>query len=171
MTEASRNQSHRLNRLRKRKSSNPKKTKSQTDPATAQGAREGKIDEEESVGKTDDDMSQSPTGKRLLQFLTESFPELAKTIAGIVVKVEPTSAVEDAQQAEYTAQMNMTGDASCLLTLTVSNDFARVIMWGLFGMDFVDSTEMYPDAVGEFLNMLVGNASRSLEKRGNQNPW
>ena len=111
-------------------------------------------------------MSQSPTGKRLLQFLTESFPELAKTIAGIVVKVEPTSAVEDAQQAEYTAQMNMTGDASCLLTLTVSNDFARVIMWGLFGMDFVDSTEMYPDAVGEFLNMLVGNASRSLEKEG-----
>lgn len=116
--------------------------------------------------KTDEDLSQSPTGKRLLDFLTESFPELAKTIAGIVVKVEPTTDAEGAVQAEFSAQMNMTGDASCLLTLTVSNDFARVIMWGLFGMDFVDSTEMYPDAVGEFLNMLVGNASRSLEKEG-----
>jgi CheY-specific phosphatase CheX len=114
----------------------------------------------------DVDLSESPTGKRLLKFLTESFPELAKTIAGIVVKVEPTIKSSEATQAEFTAQMNMTGDASCLLTLSVSNDFARVIMWGLFGMDFVESTEMYPDAVGEFLNMLVGNASRSLEKEG-----
>ena len=112
------------------------------------------------------DLSESEAGKRLLKFLTESFPELSKTIAGIVVKVEPTTTSSDATQAEFTAQMNMTGDASCLLTLSVSNDFARVIMWGLFGMDFVESTEMYPDAVGEFLNMLVGNASRSLEKEG-----
>jgi len=112
------------------------------------------------------DLSESEAGKRLLKFLTESFPELSKTIAGIVVKVEPTTTSSDAIQAEFTAQMNMTGDASCLLTLSVSNDFARVIMWGLFGMDFVESTEMYPDAVGEFLNMLVGNASRSLEKEG-----
>ena len=134
--------------------------------AEAQEADEDSVDQLAAAPAQEEDLSQSPTGKRLLQFLTESFPELAKTIAGIVVKVEPTMTAEEAQEAEYTAQMNMTGDASCLLTLTVSNDFARVIMWGLFGMDFVDSTEMYPDAVGEFLNMLVGNASRSLEKEG-----
>ena len=124
------------------------------------------VDPEPEPDSEDLDLSDSDAGKRLLKFLTESFPELAKTIAGIVVKVEPTMKASEAIQAEFTAQMNMSGDASCLLTLSVSNDFARVIMWGLFGMDFVESTEMYPDAVGEFLNMLVGNASRSLEKEG-----
>ena len=39
-------------------------------------------------------------------------------------------------------------------------------MWGLFGADFVNDVEMYPDAIGEFLNMLVGNVGRSLEKEG-----
>ena len=124
------------------------------------------VEPEPEPDSEDLDLSDSDAGKRLLKFLTESFPELAKTIAGIVVKVEPTMKASEATQAEFTAQMNMSGDASCLLTLSVSNDFARVIMWGLFGMDFVESTEMYPDAVGEFLNMLVGNASRSLEKEG-----
>lgn len=127
-----------------------------------QSAQEGE------AAHPEEDLSESVAGKHLLKFLTDSFADLAKTIAGIVVKVEPPVAITAATavSSEFTAQMNMQGDASCLLTLSVSNDFARVIMWGLFGMDFVESVDMYPDAVGEFLNMLVGNASRALEKEG-----
>ena len=112
------------------------------------------------------DVTESKAGKQLIEFLTDKFPDLAKTIANIVVDIQPPGPVDTAQVGDYTAGMQMRGDLECTLTFSVSKDFARVIMWGLFGMDFIDAVEMYPDAVGEFLNMLVGNASRALEKEG-----
>jgi hypothetical protein len=116
--------------------------------------------------KVEEDVTESLAGKQLIQFMTDKFPDLAKTIANIVVEIQPPGTVDTAQFGQYTAGMQMRGDLECSLTFSVSKDFARVIMWGLFGMDFLDAVEMYPDAVGEFLNMLVGNASRALEKEG-----
>ena len=108
----------------------------------------------------------SPHGKTLLNFLSTTFAELAKSIASIEVKVEPPNATARGNPMDYTATLTLSGELTCQVTLSVSGDFAKVIMWGLFGADFVNDVEMYPDAVGEFLNMLVGNVGRSLEKEG-----
>jgi CheY-specific phosphatase CheX len=108
----------------------------------------------------------SPHGKTLLNFLSSTFPDLAKTIASIEVKVEPPVATARGTPLDYTATLTLSGELTCQVTLSVSGDFAKVIMWGLFGADFVNDVDMYPDAIGEFLNMLVGNVGRSLEKEG-----
>ena len=108
----------------------------------------------------------SPHGKTLLNFLSSTFADLAKTIASIEVKVEPPVATARGTPLDYTATLTLSGELTCQVTLSVSGDFAKVIMWGLFGADFVNDVEMYPDAIGEFLNMLVGNVGRSLEKEG-----
>lgn len=108
----------------------------------------------------------SPHGKTLLNFLSSTFADLAKTIASIAVKVEPPAATARGNPLDYTATLTLSGELTCQVTLSVSGDFAKVIMWGLFGADFVNDVDMYPDAIGEFLNMLVGNVGRSLEKEG-----
>ena len=108
----------------------------------------------------------SPHGKTLLNFLSSTFADLAKTIASIEVKVEPPAVTARGNPLDYTATLTLSGELTCQVTLSVSGDFAKVIMWGLFGADFVNDVEMYPDAIGEFLNMLVGNVGRSLEKEG-----
>ena len=108
----------------------------------------------------------SPHGKTLLNFLSSTFADLAKTIASIEVKVEPPVATARGTPLDYTATLTLSGELTCQVTLSVSGDFAKVIMWGLFGADFVNDVDMYPDAIGEFLNMLVGNVGRSLEKEG-----
>ncbi|MEE2962432.1 MAG: chemotaxis protein CheX [Myxococcota bacterium] len=106
----------------------------------------------------------STAGKRVVRMILEIFPELSKSLAGIIVEVEPEQMILPRHQYEYTAAITMRGDATCTVTLSVNRDFAKVIMWGLFGLDYVEMTEMYPDGVGEFLNMLLGNAGRAMDK-------
>jgi len=122
--------------------------------------------EETQVPQSGPNFDDSPHGKVLLNFLSSTFADLAKTIASIEVKVEPPVATARGTPLDYTATLTLSGELTCQVTLSVSGDFAKVIMWGLFGADFVNDVDMYPDAIGEFLNMLVGNVGRSLEKEG-----
>jgi len=122
--------------------------------------------EETQVPQASPNFDDSPHGKVLLNFLSSTFADLAKSIASIEVKVDPAMATARGAPLDYTATLTLSGELTCQVTLSVSGDFAKVIMWGLFGADFVNDVDMYPDAIGEFLNMLVGNVGRSLEKEG-----
>ena len=95
------------------------------------------------------------------------FPKLLMRIARIVARVgtgEPASAVPD---LPVRSAVRVRGDASLQICLVGDEEFSRQLAGAAAGIDVSGANlELLADGVGEFLNVLAGNAMSLLEQKG-----
>ena len=69
---------------------------------------------------------------------------------------------------ENTASVMISGDESLLLTLSVDDEFAEKLMWGLLGGELGpdDERPTYEDTLGEYVSIVSGNSLMALQEEG-----
>ena len=73
-----------------------------------------------------------------------------------------------ASHEENTASVMISGDESLLLTLSVDDEFAEKLMWGLLGGELGpdDERPTHEDTLGEYVSIVSGNSLMALQEEG-----
>lgn len=107
-------------------------------------------------------------GNRIAEFLLELVSRVAMRTASVQIKVPKHCSKVDRINSQIIASVLIRSEHSLRVALSGDSDFAHALTDGVFGQapDEILPDEMLDDAVGEFLNMLAGNALAGLEQEG-----
>lgn len=107
-------------------------------------------------------------GSKLAEFLVGFFPKITQRMSDIRLKLVEGCPVGDRHMRENTASVMISGDESLLLTLSVDDDFAEKLMWGLLGGELGpdDERPTHEDTLGEYVSIVSGNSLMALQEEG-----
>lgn len=108
------------------------------------------------------------SGNRLARCLVEIFPRYCMRMAQIELRLDWGRELETLDpELGLAASLTMVGSPGVDLCLITGISFARCLASGISGLpDDVLSPELCIDALGEFLNVMAGNAMSSLLEEG-----
>lgn len=104
---------------------------------------------------------------RLASVLVELLPKFTARIAEVQIKVGEAEKASGQSLPEYSAAVVIHADKGLEILLTGDEDFAKRLTAGMLGAPIEDvNSFLLDDGLGEFLNVLVGNAVAIFEKQG-----
>ena len=104
-------------------------------------------------------------GNRPAEFAMGLFPRMCLRIAEQHVKVGPGRELEHSPDSVLLATIRVAGTQPLQMTLFVDPVFGKRLARGLLGMQLDElAGELTLEAVGEFLNVLMGNVVATLEE-------
>jgi len=105
---------------------------------------------------------------RIAEFLLELVARVAMRTSSVQIKVPKHCTKLERLNSKIIASVLIRSEHSLRIALSGDSEFAHALTDGVFGQapDEVLPDEMLDDAVGEFLNMLAGNALAGLEQEG-----
>lgn len=107
------------------------------------------------------------SGNRLAQCTVDMLPRFLRRVARIEVKLGPGRPIEEAPEMPLAASIDVGGNHGAHLALVTDTRFAEQLAVGVSGIDDRGlAAEFSADALGEFLNVLAGNAVSALEREG-----
>jgi hypothetical protein len=110
-------------------------------------------------------------GNLLAATVMDLFPKLLVRVARIGVRIGSEQALADAPDYPVRIAVSVTGDAGLLICLLGDEEFSLHLAGATSGLDEarLEATRQNPDlladGVGEFLNVLAGNAMGILERK------
>jgi hypothetical protein len=108
------------------------------------------------------------SGNRLARCLVDMLPRYFLRLARIDSQIDRGCELEDLDsELKMAASLTLVGSPGVDMCLTTGHSFARRVASGISGLpDSVLSPELCIDALGEFLNVMAGNAMMSLQSEG-----
>lgn len=104
---------------------------------------------------------------RLTSVLVELLPKLTARIAEIQIKVGEAEQSNGQSLPDYSAAVVIHADKGIEILLTGDEEFAKRLTAGMLGAPIEEvNSFLLDDGLGEFLNVLVGNAVAIFEKQG-----
>lgn len=94
-------------------------------------------------------------------------PKLCMRVAQLGVKVAPGKVLDRPLDAPLSVSVHVQAEAGLEIALASDAAFARILGAGVTGIPVAElAPDLLPDAMGEFLNVLSGNAMGMLERAG-----
>lgn len=95
--------------------------------------------------------------------------KLAARLAGVVVKMAPAASCALSGEATFNASVRIRGAQSLAIAMVADLDLAKKLGGAATAyLGKTPSRELVEDALGEFLNVVAGNAIALLERKGAQ---
>ena len=112
------------------------------------------------------ELCDNPVAERLVLLL----PRMLRRVARIEVEIESGEPLDCLLSQVLVASLEIVGTRGLLMTLAADRDFGEKLAVGVAGIgDASLASELAVDALGEFLNVLAGNAVTALEAEGLEN--
>jgi hypothetical protein len=112
-------------------------------------------------------LPESLSRNRLAAIAVDFLPKFAMRISNIGLKLGAAHPLQSTPDFEYKVGLQVTGAPGLQITLMGDREFARHVAAGTFGTSISElDDELNADGMGEFLNILAGNAVAILEREG-----
>ena len=106
-------------------------------------------------------------GNGLAESLVDLLPKLCMRLSRLHVKMSPGRILRRAPDLPFAASVTLMGTQSAEVTLATDRSFGEQLAAGTVGCDAGSLDDsMVADGIGEFLNVLAGNAIGVLERAG-----
>jgi len=104
---------------------------------------------------------------RIAPYVLDLLPKFARRIAGITIKVGAAQVLAESPPFPYRIALPVHGHRGLEITLVGDRDFCRRVAGATTGLpESRLDHDLVTDAVGEFLNVICGNAMSALDRDG-----
>lgn len=114
-----------------------------------------------------EDLPNELAESRLATSLVEMLPRFVMRLGRIDAVVETAERLDDVAKGDLVTSLTIAGSSSLEMSLVAERAFGRRLCAGMAGLaEDAVSDELCLDALGEFLNVLAGNAMGRLDGQG-----